>query len=197
MATTFFQNFKPINFDPNFHWYRRVNWRWVIQRSPILALGIDSSYNVAKFVGLDSTPAIIQIITGITFDLVFVGMIGLADQFRNNKLYSNILFWIINVIAMGVAATLGTLAYSTGTYIHITPESATRGIAFPLLGLLYNLYYHAVTSEIVNDQRKAQEAERKALEEKPFKCEFCSVRFETIKQRNGHLARCQQKRSTA
>jgi hypothetical protein len=206
MTTNLFQQIKPIQVDIS--GVRRVNWKWLLQRSPILALGIDSSYNVAKYVGIDGTPLIIQIITGVTFDLIFVGMIALADQFRNDKLWSNVLFWIINAIAMLVAATLGTLAYSYGLYYQITFESATRGIAFPLLGLLYNLYYHTVTSEIMEDQRKQakkeadrianaaalkllhDEEDRKTLLAFPFQCEYCERRFETIKQRNGHYSKC-------
>lgn len=211
MTTTFFNQFKPINIDVS--GVKRFNWKWLLQRAPILALGIDSSYNVAKYIGLDGTPVIIQVITGITFDLIFVGLIALADQFRNDKLQSNILFWIINVLAMTVAAILGTLAYSNGLYIAVTPESATRGIAYPLLGLLYNLYYHTVTGEIMAEQRKQRasaqkkvddklalealhlEQDRQALLAKPYICEFCNRRFETVRQKNGHLARCQLKSS--
>lgn len=207
---------KPITIDIN--GVKSINWTWVLQRTPILALGIDSSYNVAKFVGLVTTSLLMQVITGATFDLIFVGMIALADQFRSDKLYSNILFWIINIGAMLLAAIFGTLAYSNGSYALVTAESLTRGIAFPVLGLLYNLYYHAVTSEVAADKRKAQlkeqkriedkdalqtlndeqdramqAAERKALLDNPFVCEYCTRRFQTVKQRNGHMSRCAAK----
>lgn len=200
-ATTFYSRFKPIQVDNG---TKTLNWRWLLQRSPILALGIDSSYNVAKFISLDGTPPVIQIVTGVTFDLIFVGMIALADQFRSESRASKVLFWCINIIAMLVAAVLGSLAYSSGAYVAITHESFTRGAAFPLLGLLYNIYYHTVTGELMADARKQvqlladREAEdRKELAAKPYECDFCGKRFESIKQRNGHLARCQQKSSTA
>ncbi len=218
------QYVKPINIDIN--GVKSINWTWVLQRAPILALGIDSSYNVAKYTSIATPVVLIQVITGVTFDLIFVGMIALADQFRSDKVYSNILFWVINVGAMLLAAVFGTLAYSNGSYADVTAESMTRGIAFPVLGLLYNLYYHAVTSEIATDKRKAQLkeqkriedalalqllndeqdrtiqrlqeeqdraiqiAERKALLDNPYVCEYCPRRFETSKQRSGHMSRC-------
>lgn len=207
---------KPIKIDIN--GVKSINWKWLLQRSPILALGIDSSYNVAVYISLDGTPLIIQIITGITFDLIFVGMIALADQFRSDKTYSNFLFWIINIGAMLLAAIFGTLAHSSGSYAFVTLESITRGIAFPILGLLYNIYYHAVTSEVAEDKRKVQlkeqkrlddmlalqllndeqdramqTAERKALIDNPYVCDYCARRFPTVRQRAGHMSRCASK----
>lgn len=189
---------RPIDLSTNLEWYKRFNWRWFFQRLPILALGIDNSYNVAKYVGLTNGGLLIQVIVGITFDIVFIGMIALADQFRTTKLQSVLLFWTINLIAMLVAAVLGTLAYSSGLYAAITLESLTRGIAFPLLGLLYNLYYFVVTSEVARDRLdqaklliEREQEDRKALLEKPYECEYCHARFDTYRKRNGHLARCQ------
>lgn len=190
MAVATFNNFKPLDSNTSITWIKRFNWRWVFQRSPILALAIDSSYNIAKYIGIDQTPLIIQIVCGITFDLIFIGMVALADQFRSEKRSSDYLFWIINGGAMLLAAIFGTLAYSSGVYRGVTAESITRGIAFPILGLLYNLFYHTVTSEVLADQQREEASKRKELLAKPYQCEHCASRFETIKQRNGHMARC-------
>lgn len=199
MTASFFNPAKPISIDLS--GVKRFNWKWALQRSPILALGIDSSYNVAKFIGLDGSPLIIQIVTGVTFDLIFVGLIALADQFRSGKRSSTYLFWGINILAMFVAAVLGTLAHSSGLYMKVSLESFTRGAAYPILGLLYNLYYHMVTGEAMEQERQEQERQRKELEANPFICEYCNARFSTIKRRNGHMARCperaQQNPSTA
>lgn len=203
MSISFFEEYKPIVFDAA-NKANKINWKWVLQRTPILALGIDSSYNVAQYIGIDGTPLAMQIVTGVTFDLIFVGLIALADQFRNAKLSSQVLFWGINGLAMVVSAILGTLAYSHGSYANVTLEAFTRGSAYPLLGLLYNLYYHAVTSELADDKRKALELQatleaeqRKELKSFPHQCDYCERRFETVKQRNGHMARCQSRISKA
>lgn len=182
MATSLLTLQRPIQSGSK-HWLLRLNWRWILQRSPILALGIDGSHNVAKYVGLDGTSPVIQIVNGITFDLIFIGMIALVDQHRSAKASSNMLFWIINVGAMLFAAIFGTLAYSHGMYSLITAESITRGAFPPLLGLLYNLFYHTVTGEVFAEDRKR-------LLEFPYECGACSERFKTVKARNGHRAQC-------
>jgi len=183
MAITFNQKYQPIKTDDRIPIYKRLNWRWFLQRVPIVALAIDSSYNIAKYIGLDATPFIIQAVCGLTFDLIFIGMVALADQFRDGKKSSDVLFWCINGGAMILAAIFGTLAYSSGNYSLVTLESATRGIGFPFLGLLYNLFYHNVTGV-------ALEKERKEIEANPHQCKGRGTRFAKIKQLNGHRAQC-------
>jgi hypothetical protein len=184
MAITFNQKFQPFNVDTSLPWYSRFNWRWFLQRIPIVALAIDSSYNIAKYIGLDQTPLLIQFICGLTFDLIFIGMVALADQFRSAERSNNLLFWSINGGAMLLAAIFGTLAYSGGSYSLVTPESFTRGVGFPVLGLLYNLFYHNATGI-------ALEKERKEIEANPYQCNGCKRRFAKVKQLNGHMAQCQ------
>lgn len=79
--------------DKALSWYQLINWRWFLQRLPIIALGVDSSRNVAVYSSYNHSPLFFQIVSGVTFDLIFVGLIALADQYRTSSKSSFWLFW--------------------------------------------------------------------------------------------------------
>ena len=159
---------------------RRVNWKWLIQRAPMIALAVLSSWGVGGFI-LQSGKAneAVAIIGASAFDLVFLGAIALADQQLTTKRSTHALYWALNIGAAFVAALMNTLYYSGGSYSGVTAESVTHGALFALFGLLYSLYYHGVMSEALtkeDSQAKAAavkaEADAKAEAEKR-QCPHC------------------------
>lgn len=162
------------------------NWVWLAQRLPILALAVESSYNVYGFLIITHTPYIISFVGAVSFDLVFIGMVALADQLYEAKdKWDDYLFWCINLGALLAAFLFGLLYHSKGSYATVTPESFTRAIMFPVLSLLYNVMFHRKT-------KVALEAKNNEDKENPFNClnAGCDRRFKTAKARNGHMGLC-------
>lgn len=150
-------------------WYRRINWKWLLQRAPMIALALLSSWGVGGFI-LQSGKAneVIAVIGAGAFDLVFLGVIALADQQLTTKQSTHILYWVLNCGAALVAALMNTLYYSGGSYSGITAESVTHGALFAVFGLLYSLYYHGVMSEAL-----AKDEEQAELDAARVQCPYC------------------------
>lgn len=148
---------------------RRINWKYLLQRAPMVALALLSSWGVGGFI-LQSGKAneFIAIIGASAFDLVFLGVIALADQQLTVKRSTHVLYWVLNIGAALVAALMNTLYYSGGMYSGITPESTTHGALFAVFGLLYSLYYHGVMSEAL--EKDANDAEKQAAR---VQCPYC------------------------
>lgn len=161
-------SFKPLAFTPA-SGLTKINWKWLLQRVPMVALALLSSWGVGGFI-LQSGKAN-WIVAGVgagAFDLVFLGVIALADQQLTTKRSTHVLYWALNVGAALVAALMNTLYYSGGTYASITAESVTHGALFAVFGLLYSLYYHGVMSEAL--QKDEEEAEANAAR---MQCPHC------------------------
>lgn len=153
--------YRPLALDP-LGSARRVNWKWLLQRAPMVALALLSSWGVRGFI-LQSGMAN-EIVAGIgagAFDLVFLGVIALADQQLTTKRSTHILYWVLNVGAAAVAALMNTLYYSGGSYSGVSAESITHGALFAVFGLLYSLYYHGVMTEAL-DREERQQADHAA-----------------------------------
>lgn len=150
-------------------WYKRVNWKWLLQRAPMIALALLSSWGVGGFI-LQSGKAneVIAVIGAGAFDLVFLGVIALADQQLTTKRSTHMLYWVLNCGAALVAALMNTLYYSGGAYSGITAESVTHGALFAVFGLLYSLYYHGVMSEAL-----AKDEEQAELDAARAQCPYC------------------------
>lgn len=159
--------YKPITFPKV--GIPRINWKYLLQRAPMVALALLSSWGVRGFI-LQSGKAneIVAAVGASAFDLVFLGVIALADQQLTVKRSTHVLYWVLNIGAAMVAALMNTLYYSGGTYAGITPESTTHGALFAVFGLLYSLYYHGVMSEAL--EKDAAQAEKDAAR---VQCPYC------------------------
>lgn len=158
---------RPLAADPM--GARRLNWKWLLQRAPMIALAVLSSWGVGGFI-LQSGKAnmVVAFVGAGAFDLVFLGAIALADQQLTIRRSTHLLYWALNIGAALVAALMNTLYYSGGTYAGITAESITHGALFAVFGLLYSLYYHGVMSEALT--REDAEAQAAAVR---VNCKYC------------------------
>jgi hypothetical protein len=151
--------YRPLAIGPA----RSINWKWLLQRAPMIALALLSSWGVGGFILQSGRANLVVAIVGAgAFDLVFLGVIALADQLLTIKRSTHMLYWVLNIGAAFVAALMNTLYYSGGTYSGITAESVTHGALFAIFGLLYSLYYHGVMSEALEkeDEQAREDAAR-------------------------------------
>lgn len=165
---------------PDLWWFERINWRWVLQRAPMLVLALMSSWGVGGFVYQSGrAPIPVAVLGGVAFDLAFLGVIALADQQLDKDLASHVLYWVLNVGAAFVAGLCNTLYYAGGTYADITAEAVTHGAPFALFGLLFSLYYHHMTSKAIHAELRTA-----------HKCLSCSRGFPSENALNGHKRHC-------
>lgn len=177
--------YKPIQLLPA-SGLRKLNWKWLLQRVPMVALALLSSWGVGGFIlqSGKANPAVAIVGAG-AFDLVFLGVIALADQQLTIKRSTHVLYWALNIGAAAVAALMNTLYYSGGTYSGITAESVTHGALFAVFGLLYSLYYHGVMSEAL--QADEQEAKR---QREIVNCRYCGVECKNQAAEYSHFRTC-------
>lgn len=176
----------------------KVNIAWLLQRLPIFVLSIESAYNVWGYLRLTGTNVLISIIGSIGFDAIYIGLVALSDQIReivldnSGKLakgHIDFLFWCINVGAVAAAFLAGLLYHSGGSYSQVTAESFTRAILFPVLSLLYTLYFDRKAKRI-------KQQNETMLKQYPLFCEFCGRRYKEGEEKklNGHKAQCTVRR---
>lgn len=176
--------FRPFVNAPDLSWFQRINWKWLLQRSPMLLLATVSSWGVGGFVMQSGkTPLPVGVFGGLAFDLAFLGVIALADQQLTKTRFSHVLYWILNIGAATTAALLNTLYYAGGKYADITPEAITHGVPFAIFGLLFALYYHDIMS-------RAIERELIELDQNRFKCPNCSRGFKSQAALHAHSRFC-------
>lgn len=185
--TTTAQNFRPIlAAKEGLAWYKRINWKWILQRIPMLLFATVSSYGVSEYLRLSGTPAPFHQLGGITFDVGFLGVIALADQLLNKSTGSRVYYYVLNITLALLAAIFNVLAHSNGKYANITPEAITAGAPFALVGLAYALFYETVMQQAINKDIE-QEAATK------FKCKYCGDGFSSQNAMYGHYRSCEKK----
>lgn len=185
MTVTMIQ--RPWMNTPDLAWFRRFNWRWLLQRSPMVFLAVLSSWGVGGFIYQSGrVPIAVAILGSGAFDLVFLGAIALADQHLGQDRGSHILYWVLNVGAAILSALLNTLYYADGTYAGITAEAVTHGVPFSIFGLIYALYYHNVTSRAIEQEVRQQQSTA-------FKCKYCNNGFPSQAAMYGHYRRCEKR----
>lgn len=152
----------------NAYIWQRINWRWLLQRVPMLLFAIVSSYGVGHLLHITGVPWPFDWLGGITFDIGFLGMIALADQQLQKTTWSQITYYVLNVVMSGLAALFNVLSHSGGKYANITPEDITVGAPFAIVGLCFALYYHSIMRIHIDTELKQQEQTR-------YHCEYCNV----------------------
>lgn len=191
---------------PIARWYdhlKRVNVVWFLIRFPLVALALPAAYGVAQFAS-EYLPAPWSGIAGAAFESAYIGAIALADQQLEDTITrvlgieintSKVLWWLINIFAVLCSVLSNLLFVAGGKYGNITPEIATHALPMPILGFFYSLLLHNYSSRLAARLRAESEAERKELNSKPYQCDYCTARYASVKQRNGHMARCQARLS--
>jgi hypothetical protein len=191
------QPFRPLFTAPDLSWVRRVNWAWLLRRSPMFVLALLSSWGVGGFIHMVA-PLPVAILGSGAFDLVFLGAIALADQQLDHDVWSKVNYWALNAGAAALAALLNTLYYAGGEYRFITWEAATHGVPFALFGLLYSLYYHTIMSRAIErDIRQAAQQEALLLSQQyacPYGCGWVPTGKPDARRMqaamHGHKGRC-------
>lgn len=189
MTATQFRPILPAPSEAPTRWWgilKQINYGWLLKRLPMVALALLSSWGVGGFIlQSEKAPAFVAIIGSSAFDLVFLGVIALADQQLTSRRSTHAMYWILNIGAATLAALLNTLYYSGGTYAGITAESITHGAPFAVFGLLYSLYYHSVMSVAI----EADEAEQDRLA-LVVKCRYCQLECRNQQAEYSHFRTC-------
>lgn len=178
--------FRP--FVPNTAWYslKKINYGWLFKRLPMVALALLSSWGVGGFIlQSNKAPVFVAIIGSSAFDLVFLGVIALADQQLTSRKSTHRLYWVLNIGAATLAALLNTLYYSGGSYSGITAESVTHGAPFAVFGLLYSLYYHNVMTIAIEQDELENDRISQIVN-----CRYCNTECKNQAAEYGHFKTC-------
>lgn len=170
----------------NAYIWQRINWRWLLQRVPMLLFAIVSSYGVGHLLHVRGVPWPIDWFGGITFDVGFLGVIALADQHLKKTVFSQIAYYVLNFAMSGLAALFNVLSQSGGTYAAITLEDITVGAPFAIVGLCFAFYYHSIMQTYI-------EQELKTAENNKFHCEYCNSGKPTKQAIWAHYKYCTEK----
>ncbi len=179
--------FRPIMAGVPWYSWRKLNYGWLFKRLPMVALALLSSWGVGGFI-LQSgkAPLFVAVVGSSAFDLVFLGVIALADQQLTSRASTHRLYWVLNVGAAALAALLNTLYYSGGAYAGITAESVTHGAPFAVFGLLYSLYYHSVMSVAIEHDEEEQDRIAAICH-----CKYCNVACRNKQAEYSHYRTCE------
>ena len=185
---------RPLKKDAeNLPIWEQINWKWVLQRIPMVLLAIVSSFGVGGFIwqspmvqSFSWFGGIISILGAFAFDVTFLGVIALADQQLKPTVKSSILYWILNITASGLGALFNTLFYAGGSYEKITLESATHGIPYAVFGLMFALYYHEQMQGAIVKEMEDEAATK-------FKCKYCGEGKPTMNAIYGHYRSCSKR----
>lgn len=166
--------------------WQRINWRWLLQRIPMLLFAIVSSYGVGHLLHLTNVPWPFDWLGGITFDIGFLGMIALADQQLKKTTWSQIAYYTLNFAMSGLAALFNVLSHSGGKYANITPEDITVGAPFAIVGLCFAFYYHSIMRIHIDQEIQDQEQNK-------YHCEYCNIGRASKQAVFSHYRYCQIK----
>lgn len=139
----------------NKHWFQRINFKWLLQRMPLLLFAIVSSYGVGHLLDISGLPAPFYQLGGISFDIGFLGVIALADMQLTKTWKSQVAYYALNIVMSSLAALFNTLSHANGKYSNITAENITVGVPFAIVGLLFALYYHSIMDAAIEKEMAA------------------------------------------
>jgi len=174
--------------------WKRINFQWVLQRIPMLLFAFVSSYGVGHLLHISDVPFPFDYLGAISFDIGFLGAISLADMQLKKTYWSNVTYYVLNLVMSILAALFNVLSHANGKYANITAENITVGIPFALVGLAFALYFHNIMSgyiELELEDKKKQE-EKEALTKE--KCKYCGDGKPTMNAVYGHYRSCAMKK---
>lgn len=165
---------KPLISMPDLSGLARLNWKWFLQRLPMILLAIPAAYGVGAFAS-ERLPWFIAPFAGLGFESCYLGAVALADQQYDSKdTKSTVLWWLLNGMAVASSIVTNTLFFSGGRYADITPEAVTHGAPMALLAFMYGLVLH---------RHAVKQASR-------VQCATCRAWFDSRAAYNGHLRTC-------
>lgn len=172
---------------------QKINFKWLLQRIPMILFAFVSSYGVGHFLYLSGLPAPFYQLGGISFDIGFLGVIALADMQLKKNLWNRISYYILNGAMSGLAALFNVLSHADGLYSNITPEAITAGVPFAIIGLAFALYYETVMSGYIDQEDKLQKMEDDEAAKVVEKCGYCGVGKPNMNAVYGHYRNCPMK----
>lgn len=165
---------RPLLDMPDLSWVKRLNWRWFVQRLPMLLLAVPAAYGVGAFAD-EKLPLLIAVFAGAGYESCYLGAVALADQQYDSKdRWSTGLWWALNLMAVASSIVTNTLFFAGGRYVDITPEAVTHGAPMAMLAFMYGLVLH----------RSAVKAAARV------QCQRCLGWFDSRSAYNGHLRSC-------
>ncbi len=193
--------FSDIPIQNNLDYFKRINTVWWLIRVPMVLLATPAAYGVAQFAST-YLPGVWHVLAGMAFESAYIGAIALADQqiaddttvvFGYTINTTKVLWWLTNAGAVIFSVLSNLLFFSGGSYSTITAEIATHAVPMPVLGFIYSLLVHNYTYRLGMNYRSVADKERKELEAKPYRCDYCIERYASVKQRSGHMSRCSKR----
>src|SRR5690349_21433665 len=96
---------------PNWvYFYRKINFLWWLQRTPMFLLAIPAAYAVGGFSNIDDKlPMFISVMAGLAFESTYIGTIALGDQMTKNDRVGRIIWFVLNIAAVAASALFSTL----------------------------------------------------------------------------------------
>lgn len=165
---------RPLLRAPDLRWVKRLNWRYFMQRLPMLLLAVPAAYGVGAFAD-DKLPLLVAIFAGAGYESCYLGAVALADQQYDAKdTKSTALWWSLNLMAVASSIVTNTLFFAGGHYADITPEAVTHGAPMAMLAFMYGLVLH---------RSAVKQASR-------VQCVRCEAWFDSRQAYNGHLRTC-------
>lgn len=172
------------------HWlyfYRKINWLWWLQRTPMFLLAIPAAYSVGAFSSIDDKlPWYIAGMAGAAFESTYIGTIALGDQMTKNDKIGRIIWFVLNIAAVVASALFSTLYYAGGKYNEITPESITHGALLPFVNFFYGFLLHWISSQANTQAIEDEELTR-------YHCEYCNLGKPSQQAVWSHYRTCQPK----
>lgn len=189
--------FRPLlvgkDYDDLAFW-KRINFKWWLQRIPMFLFAVVSSYGVGHFLHLRGLPFPFDYLGGISFDIGFLGVIALADMQLKKTRASNIAYYLLNGAMSGLAALFNVLSHAQGKYANIRAEDITAGAPFALVGLAFAFYYHSVMSTYIEQEEQLKKAEDDKAAQTKEKCKYCGEGKPTMNAVYGHYRSCTMKK---
>lgn len=174
--------------------WQRINFKWLLQRLPMLLFASVSSYGVGHLLYLSGLPSPFYEMGGISFDVGFLGVIALADMQLKQNWRTQLAYYALNITMSALAALFNVLSHAQGKYANITAEDITVGVPFALVGLAFAFYYHSVMSTYIDKETKIEEENEKTAAQTKEKCKYCGEGKPTMNAVYGHYRSCAMKK---
>lgn len=175
------------------NWFQKINFKWLLQRIPMLFFATVSSYGVGHFLFLSGLPEPFYQLGGVSFDVGFLGVIALADMQLTKTVWNKVAYYVLNASMSGLAALFNVLSHAGGKYENITPEAITAGVPFAIIGLAFALYYETVMSGYMDQEAAVQMKQQVKDDATKEPCDYCGEGKKNKAAVYGHYKSCAMK----
>lgn len=171
---------------PDLSWFKRINWQWWLMRVPMALLAVPAAYGVGAFAS-EHLPSEFAVIAGAAFECCYLGAIALADQQHEaDDHFSTGLWWAVNIGAVVASILCNLLFVSDFKFANVVAESYVHAVPMPVLGFLYGLLMHRLSSKAAAQAIAEEQATA-------YKCKFCGNGFPSPASMYGHYRRCEKR----